>query len=51
MGQRLIIFGTYWGTWKNMLGTSFELEEYVGNTLGMWLEQHNPQRKIYILFV
>jgi hypothetical protein len=23
----------------------FELEEYIGNTLGMWLEQHNPQKK------
>jgi hypothetical protein len=33
----------------------FELEEYagkvnIGNTLGMWLEQHNPQKKrIYII--
>jgi hypothetical protein len=56
MGQSVVILGTYWGTWKTcMLGTSFGTcgvcwERHVGNTLGTWSEQQNPQKKrIYVI--
>jgi len=52
MHQRVIIFGTYWGTWKKHVGNFIlNLRSMLGTHWACGWNNIIPKRKEFILFV